>query len=212
VQPHGDIRDADVQTTTFALERDGRDDARVPRAGTRLRIEATESFTHGRTRPTASAASATQDASGSSVVVEGEWHRRLRGSAGLALEARAAGRFSSERLLTAWEEYPLGGAASLRGHDEEEFRVDRYALTRLEWRWFLGAPGQRVALFWDHAQMQSRRALLAGGDRLEQSAADGVGVGLRLPAAGGDVDLDYGLAPGRGFLDGKIHLRLVTAF
>jgi len=50
------------------------------------------------------------------------------------------------------------------------------------------------------------------GDHGLTQNADGVGVGLRLRAAGGLVDVDYGLAPGRGFLDGRIHLRLVSTF
>jgi hemolysin activation/secretion protein len=115
-------------------------------------------------------------------------------------------------VLGEWERWPVGGAASLRGHDEEAFRVDRYALARFEWRWFVGSQGQRLALFWDHAEMQTRVALPAGGDAFRHRAADGTGVGMRLPAAGGDVDLDYGLEPGHGFLEGKIHLRLVTSF
>jgi hypothetical protein len=41
---------------------------------------------------------------------------------------------------------------------------------------------------------------------------DGIGFGLRLDAAGGTVGVDYGLEPGRAPLDGKIHLRLVSAF
>jgi hemolysin activation/secretion protein len=141
-----------------------------------------------------------------------ELHHRVTRGAGLALETHVAARFSSERILGEWERWPVGGAASLRGHDEEAFRVDRYALARLEWRWFVGPQGQRLALFWDHAEMQTRVALPAGGDELQHRAADGTGVGLRVPAAGGDVDLDYGLQPGHGFLEGKIHLRLVTSF
>ena len=212
VQPHGDVREADAQNTSFALERDGRDEVRSPRRGTRVRLEATQVFTHETLRPQPGAPPAGRDVSGSALQVQGEWHRRLSRTAGLALETHAAGRFGSERVLGEWQRWPVGGSASLRGHDEEEFRVDRYALARLEWRFFLGAPGQRASLFWDHAHMETRRALATGGDRLDRFDADGLGVGLRLPAAGGDVDLDYGLAPGRGALEGKIHLRLVTAF
>ena len=115
-------------------------------------------------------------------------------------------------MLPLFERYPLGGAASLRGHDEQAFRVDRYALARLEWRWFLGAGGERVFLFWDHAFMGTRLPLAGGGDRLERLHRDGVGFGLRLDAAAGTVGVDYGLEPGRAPLDGKIHLRLVSAF
>lgn len=60
--------------------------------------------------------------------------------------------------------------------------------------------------------MQTRREREGGGTRLERGTVDGLGFGMRLPAGGGVVDLDYGLEPGRAFLDGKIHLRLVTAF
>lgn len=213
VQPHADVRDADAQNTSFAIEHDGRDDARTPRRGALGRIEATQSFSRRTLRPVGGEPAVKADVSGAAGRFEGEAHWPLGRSAGVALEARAAGRFDGRRVLGEWERSPVGGSASLRGHDEEEYRVDRFALTRLEWRWFLGAPGQRIALFWDHATMETRLAAdSTGASRLRRESADGVGVGLRLPAAGGDVDLDYGLAPGRGFLEGKIHLRLVTAF
>jgi outer membrane protein assembly factor BamA len=212
VQAHGAVRDADAQNTSFTLDRDGRDVARAPRRGTRARLEVTQSFTHETLAPVPGAPPATRDVSGSALQVDGEWHRPLGRASGLALEARAAERFGTQRVLGEWQRWPVGGSASLRGHDEEEFRVDRYALSRLEWRFFLGAPGQRASLFWDHAHMETRLAVTTGGDRLERVEADGLGVGLRLPAAGGDVDIDYGLAPGHGLLEGKIHLRLVTTF
>ncbi len=212
VQPHADVRDADSRNTSLALEHDGRDDSRSPRRGVRLRIEATQISTQQTLRPLPGEPAATRDTRGGMVQAEAEWHRRTGRSAGLALESRGAARFSSDRVLGEWERFPVGGAASLRGWDEEAFRVDRFALSRLEWRWFLGNTGQRLALFWDHAEMETRVALPAGGDALQHRAADGLGVGMRVPAAGGDVDLDYGIAPGRGFLDGKVHLRLVTAF
>jgi outer membrane protein assembly factor BamA len=212
VQPHDAVRDADAQHTSFALERDARDDAADPRRGTRERLEVTQTFTHETLRPVPGQPRATRDATGGALQFSGEWHRRLARGSGVALETQAAARFSSERVLGEWQRWPVGGSATLRGHDEEEFRADRFALSRLEWRFFLGAPRQRVALFWDHAHLETRRPLAAGGDRLDRLEADGFGFGLRMPAAGGDVDLDYGLAPGRGVLEGKVHLRLVTVF
>ncbi len=133
-------------------------------------------------------------------------------AAGLSLELTGAGRLSSQRVLPLFERYAMGGAASLRGYDEETFRVDRYALSRLEWRWFLGRGGQRAFVFWDHAVMGTRLALPEGGDRLEVLQRDGAGFGLRLEAAGGLVGVDYGLEPGRPPLEGKIHLQLVSTF
>ena len=67
-------------------------------------------------------------------------------------------------------------------------------------------------MFHDAAWFETREAVPAGGNPLARGSAFGLGFGLRLPAAGGLVDLDYGLAPGGGFLDGKIHLQLVTTF
>jgi hypothetical protein len=74
-----------------------------------------------------------------------------------------------------------------------------------------------VALFWDHAQMFTREPVLDPtgvpiGDHDVVRGADGVGLGLRLRTAGGLVDIDYGLEPGRGFREGRIHLRLVRVF
>ncbi len=208
VQTRGEIRSADLQNTSFALERDGRDDRLAPRRGTRTRLGATQVFQRERLR----AADTRRKSSASAIVAEAEWHHPLRQSSGVALETVAAGRFTPRAVLADYERYPLGGAATLRGHDEEAFRVDRYVRTRLEWRYFLGRDGQRLTLFHDQAWFQTRQAAIEGGDRLVRDAAAGLGFGLRLPAAGGLVDLDYGLAPGRGFLDGKIHLKLVTTF
>ena len=130
----------------------------------------------------------------------------------MSLELASAGRFSTESVLPLYERYPLGGAATLRGYDEEQFRVDRYALSRLEWRMYTGPSQQRVFLFWDHAWMATRVAQPDGGSRLVPLARDGIGFGLRLEAAGGLVGLDYGLEPGRPALEGKVHLRLVSTF
>jgi len=208
VQTTGEVRSADLSSVTFAIERDARDDALAPRRGTWSRLSATQTDK----REVLRAPAASRDARTSAAELRGEWHRPLGGTRGLALELRAAGRFGSDGPLAEWERWPLGGAATLRGHDEEAFRADRFALARFEWRFFVGGRGERLALFWDHAEMQTRRARPDGSAPLERDGADGVGFGMRLPAAGGLVDLDYGLEPGRGFLDGKIHLRLVTAF
>jgi translocation and assembly module TamA len=207
VQDRGTVEKADAQSTSFALERDARDDALAPRRGTRTRVGAAQSFERDLLRP-----AATTTSRASSLEWAGEWHHPLGRASGLALETMGAGRISTQRVLALYQRYPLGGAASLRGWDEEQFRVDRYALARLEWRWFLGARGQRAFLFWDHAAMATRLVRPEGGDRLEVLQRDGLGCGLRLEAAGGLVGVDYGLAPGRAPLAGKIHLRLVSTF
>lgn len=209
VQPAGVVSQASLQTTRSAFQTDRRDDPRIGRRGLFARIEGAESFKTEHLR-----AGGRRKSNVGTVSGVFELLRPLRpGPRGavLSLELRAAGRFSSVRALDTWERLPLGGASSLRGFDERQFLVDRYALTRLEWRLPVGSGGQRVALFWDHAYTVTREGL-AGEDRLARDSHDGVGFGLRLATRGGLAGLDYGLEPSRPPTEGKIHLRLVSSF
>ena len=207
VQAQGEVQQVAAQTTEFTLERDTRDPASAPRGGGLGRVTATQVFQRETLR-----AGGRRNARANTVEALLEWHRALGPQSGVALELSGAARFGTRRVLPLYERYPVGGAASLRGHDEQAFRVDRYALSRLEWRRFLGQGGERVFLFWDHAFMTTRLPTESGGERRETLHRDGIGFGLRLDAAGGTVGVDYGLEPGRAPLDGKIHLRLVTTF
>ncbi len=208
VQEHGEVEEADLQHTVFGFERSALDARIGARRGTRVHVEAAGIFKRERLRPEGS-----RTASASAVSLDGEWHRPFATRTGLALEWLAAGRFSTERVLPLYERYPIGGAATLRGFDEEAFRVDRYAISRLEWRWFFAEAGApRAFVFWDHGWMATREALPGGGDRQSVVNADAYGAGLRIEAAGGIVGIDYGLQAGHAPLDGKIHLRLVSTF
>jgi outer membrane protein assembly factor BamA len=207
VQARGEVQNVAAQTTEFTLERDTRDLAPSPRRGGLGRVTASQVFKRETLRP-----SGRRNARANTVETLLEWHRPVGVRTGLTLELSGAARFGTQRILPLFERYPVGGAASLRGHDEQAFRVDRYGLSRLEWRRFLGGGGERVFLFWDHAWMDTRLAVEGGGERRETLHRDGIGFGLRLDAAGGTVGVDYGLEPGRAPLDGKIHLRLVSTF
>ncbi|MBI1798668.1 MAG: BamA/TamA family outer membrane protein [Candidatus Eisenbacteria bacterium] len=207
VQEFDEVEEANLENTIFAFEHSTLDQSLAPRRGTRARLTGTEVFKRERLRP-----EGTRTARASVAEVRTEWHRPLTAATGLALEVQAAGRFSSERILPVFERYPIGGATTLRGYDEEQFRVNRYALTRLEWGRFLGEGGQRAFLFWDHAWMATRVEAADGSDHEERIARDGFGFGLRVAAAGGLAGVDYGLAAGRPPLEGKIHVRLVSQF
>lgn len=205
----GAIGSADAALTGAALESDGRDDPFAPRRGVRARVEGSQSFLTE--RPRAGGRRKTQIGGARA---ELEWHRPWRAGsrAGIALELSGAGRFSSRDVIELHDQLPLGGAASLRGFDEQQFRVDRYGLSRLEWRWFLGRGGERVALFWDHAWTGARVPAGEGATRFVDRHHDGVGFGLRLPTAGGLAGLDVGLEPGRPLLEARLHLQLTTTF
>jgi outer membrane protein assembly factor BamA len=206
VQDEGVVREAGTQNTRFALARRTFAPRTTPRRGSAVTLGAVQSFKRERLR-----AGGGRSARASAVELAGEWHRPLTARAGVTVEARGAGRFSSDRILPDYERYPLGGAASLRGYDEEEFRVDRYALARLEWRWFPAGDGAYGFGFWDHA-VAATRVAAGASDRLDTFQRDGYGCGLSLASGTGEVRIDYGLAPGRGPLEGKVHLRLVSGF
>ena len=206
VQSEGTVEEATFQNTLFAVERTTLEPALAPRRGSRVTLRAAQIVRHERLRPFGSRTS-----SASAIEGNGEWTRAMMSRGALALEAGAAGRFGSQRILPDYERYMVGGAATLRGHDEEQYHVDRFALSRLEWRWFL-SRAQRAFLFWDHAWMGTRRAVDGGGARFDTMQKDGVGFGMRLETASGVVGIDYGLEPGRPPLEGKIHLRLVSTF
>ena len=212
VQTRGAAANADLQNTVFAFERDGRDDFVSPRRGTRLVFTGTGVWKSEKLRAPLPGERASHRARAG--VAEGrvEWHRPTARASGLALELWGTGRFSSDNVLADYERTPVGGATTLRGHDEGEFRADRVALSRFEYRWFPGGAGERVLVFWDHAEMVTRESSLTRAVRTQRRSADGLGAGLRLSTAGGLVDIDYGIEPGRGLLDGRIHLRLVSTF
>ena len=207
VQPHGDLERSDIQTTRFAFERTTFDRRDAPRHGTRLRVAGAQTFERQLLRPVAS-----HRVRASTGEAEGQWIVPLR-STFASIDVRGAARFGTERVLASYQRFPLGGAATLRGYDEEAFRVDRYALSRLEWGWWLGGA-QRAFLFWDHAWTATREALPApdAGDRLSIGQHDGFGAGLRIDTPNGIVGIDYGLAAGRAVTEGKLHLMLVSTF
>jgi outer membrane protein assembly factor BamA len=210
VQPAGEVRQASLQTTRFAFETDRRDDPLLGRRGWFGRLEGAESFQKEQLRPGGSRRSNV-----GTVLSRFEILKPLRrdaGGPGLAWELSFAGRFSSQRELPEYQKLPLGGAASLRGFDERQFLVDRYLLSRFEWRWWLGRGGQRIGLFWDHAETITRETDELGRSGLANGRYDGVGFGLRVATRGGLAGIEYGLEPGRPPTEGKLHLRLVSRF
>lgn len=212
VRTQGGSVNAALRNTVFAWERDGRDDRVSPRSGARLRLAGTGVFKRETFRAPVAGEPATRSSRAGIAEAALELHRPLGPRRGLALELSGTGRFSGESVLEDYERTPVGGARTLRGHDEEEFRVDRVALSRLELRAFPGSVGERIALFWDHAEMLTREPLATSGTRAVRRSADGLGFGLRLVSGAGLVDVDYGVAPRRGVRDGRLHLRLVSTF
>jgi outer membrane protein assembly factor BamA len=99
----------------------------------------------------------------------------------------------------------LGGGGSLRGYAEQQFRVLRFGLGRLEGGVRLLPEGNRIYLFVDHAVLRR----WPDGRETQQT---GYGLGVRIRAATGWVRLDYGIASGESPISGRLHFRLETRF
>jgi outer membrane protein assembly factor BamA len=207
VQEFDVVQEADLENTMLALEHSSLDPAGRIRQGWMGRLAVAQSYKREHLRPEGE-----QTARASEVELHGAWRTLLRGASALNWEVSSGGRFSSEAVLPQYERTPLGGAKTLRGYDEQQFWVDRYALSRLEWGRYLGEGAQRAYLFWDHAWTSTRDQLADGRQPLTLASHDGIGFGLRVETGGGLIGLDYGLEPGRPPLEGKLHLQLVSQF
>jgi outer membrane protein insertion porin family len=126
--------------------------------------------------------------------------------------ARAAGIVSEEDVIPFYELYPLGGAESLRGYREEQFRGSSTVLVQFEERYLLGSDGSRLVGFVDVGQVSTSGTVLAVPGEPTRRVLVGYGAGLRVGTRLGLVGLDYGLGEGDGPLDGKLHFGLEAAF
>ncbi len=123
----------------------------------------------------------------------------------LALAGRLSGITSTEDDVPFHELLVLGGATSLRGYREEQFRGERTALGTLEYRVLTGRRS-RVFAFVDVGFYFRRGSNSTKGTKL------GYGIGLRGSTRLGIIGVDYGLGEGDGFLDGKLHVGLIREF
>ncbi len=114
---------------------------------------------------------------------------------------------TSEPFVSITDQFRFGGATTLRGYREEQFRGSRVAWATVEYRYLLGQRS-RAFLFYDLGYF-SRRDQKAG---LIQSVKQSFGLGVRLETRIGLVGIDYGLGEGDSILQGKVHLSLINAF
>jgi outer membrane protein insertion porin family len=123
----------------------------------------------------------------------------------VALSGRLAAVSSTEEDVPFHEQLVLGGARSLRGYREEQFRGTRTALGTAEYR-FLLTRRSRALAFVDAGYYYR------GGSNFAKGVKLGYGIGLRGETRLGIIALDYGLGEGDGLLDGKLHVGLSREF
>jgi outer membrane protein insertion porin family len=117
---------------------------------------------------------------------------------------------SDEPVIPVSEQYRLGGTKTLRGYREEQFRGSRIAWSNLEYRYLLGRYS-RFFVFFDlgyYFREEMRNESLVK----IQDLNTGYGIGVRIDTKIGLFGVDYGLAHGEGFSNGKVHVGLINEF
>ena len=183
--------------TAFAAAYDGTDAPWNPTAGTRLRA----SVEYAAKR----IADPGRNESSGTLTAEAELFLRVRGRQVLALRARVEALGSTEEEVPFHELLVLGGARSLRGYREEQFRGTRTALGSMEYRFLLGRRSRAIA-FVDVGYWYREGPNFAKDTKL------GYGIGLRGDTRLGTISIDYGLGEGDDLLDGKLHAGLIREF
>ena len=98
--------------------------------------------------------------------------------------------------------FPLGGARSLRGYKEKQFRGSTAGLFTLEYRYFLGGMS-RIFVFYDGGYVKR------GNSSFYKS---GYGFGFRISSKVGLIGFDYGIGEGNSPAQGKIHFGIQNYF
>jgi outer membrane protein insertion porin family len=113
---------------------------------------------------------------------------------------------SGEPFVSITDEFRLGGATTLRGYREEQFRGSRVGWSNIEYRYLLG-PRSRAFVFSDLGYFFKQTAEA----RIEEFKS-AFGLGARVETPLGVIGVDYGLGEGDGLLAGKVHVSLVNSF
>jgi len=114
---------------------------------------------------------------------------------------------SNEPEVPESELFWFGGARTLRGYREDQFRGDQVLLVNLEYR--IGDPRQgRLYGFVDTGAHRRRRL----GASTEEQFHVGYGVGLRVVVPSGVFDLSFGMGEERSFSELKVHVSLQQRF
>jgi len=101
----------------------------------------------------------------------------------------------------------FGGAATLRGYDEDSFNGTTAAWMNVEYRLVTGHRS-RIFLFTDFGMYQRKEK---SGEILRNFKI-GYGTGMRVETPIGIMGIDYGLAYGNSFSQGRIHIRVINMF
>jgi outer membrane protein insertion porin family len=123
---------------------------------------------------------------------------------------------SGEPEVSLTDQFRFGGATTLRGYREEQFRGSRIAWSNLEYRYLLSRRS-RAFLFLDVGYFfRTERLPFEDGAELQFRDIEEIkrawGLGARVDTPLGIVGVDYGLGEGDALTNGKVHVSLVNSF
>ncbi|MBN1352289.1 BamA/TamA family outer membrane protein [candidate division KSB1 bacterium] len=195
---------SDMQNITLGLVYDATDDPVNPRHGVCYQT----ALEYGRKKLELLS---TIDQQGSfeqkKVSVDFDWFLPVFRSQVLSISLHGRQVTSEEAIIPIPEHFRLGGARTLRGYREEQFRGTRVAWINLEYRYIL-ARRSRVFLFVDSGYFSRKEKTGKQVDGIKS----GYGFGIRLQTTLGILGVDYGLGEGSGLLGGLVHVGLVNEF
>jgi outer membrane protein insertion porin family len=117
---------------------------------------------------------------------------------------------SDEPFIPITEQYRFGGTKTLRGYREEQFRGSRIAWSNLEYRYLLGRYS-RFFTFVDFGYY-FREEPVESQLKTFEGFNVGYGIGIRIDTRIGLFGVDYGVAHGDSFSEGKVHVGLINEF
>lgn len=106
--------------------------------------------------------------------------------------------------------FRLGGNTDLRGYRENQFLAQRILMANLEYR-FLTGGRTFIYPFFDIAYYM-REANPVSRVTADEQVKSGYGAGVYLETGAGMLRVEYGLAKGDSFSEGKIHFGIVSEF
>ncbi|MCB0268530.1 MAG: BamA/TamA family outer membrane protein, partial [Calditrichaeota bacterium] len=112
---------------------------------------------------------------------------------------------SNGEVLRLTDQVWFGGATTIRGFREAQFFAKRVFWLNSEYRFLLG-PDTRLFVFTDNGYFERESP-----DNLQKWLTS-YGMGLRLTAPLGVMQIDFGLERGAPFREGKLHIRLINDF
>ncbi len=117
-----------------------------------------------------------------------------------------------EILVT--DQFRFGGATTLRGYREEQFRGSRVAWSNIEYRYLLSRR-TRAFVFFDAGYYSGFEYINAATSPQLNPVENNVyawGFGARVDTPLGIIGVDYGLGQGDPLTNGKVHVSLVNSF